>query len=230
MAKVKLGTIVVGIRGTIGGITFTANASGPHARLWSKPNNPATTGQQRTRGRQSTYGQLWQSMTPTLRANWRTFAVTPPEHDYNSLGEQIWPTGWQWFCRIQQRRESVGAAVSTTVPATGAATAPASVTLTATQLPGGAVDVAWPAGTFPAGTAAILLLAVHASSGLLNKTTGHLLALSLTNPPSIGQDISTNVQALWGSIRTGWTLYGRLYLQRADAVRSTFAATTIQVS
>lgn len=230
MAIVKFGTLVVGVRGTIGGMTFSANHAGPHARVWQKPSNPATTYQQITRGRMTAYGALWNGMTAALRADWRTFAATPPEADYNSLGELILPTGWEWFCRIQQRLQTAARAVSTTVPGASAVTPPASATLAFAELPGGACTVTYPNATFGATDAAILYLAFNTTSGMLVKNSQRILTYAKYNPGNGPKTITTEVSARWGNIRKGWMAFGHLYKQRADGVRSTSATTSFTVT
>ena len=158
MAIVKYGPTVAGIRGTASGLTFSANKTGPYVRLWSKGANARTTLQMAVRGNMSRFSPLWQSMTAGERADWDTFAATPPEEDYNSLGQRIYLSGWQWFCRIQQRLLSVGNAMDTTVPSDVAATPPASVTLALHTPSGAACTVTWPSGTFSATDAAVLTM------------------------------------------------------------------------
>jgi len=42
MARVEMGTIVVGLRGTVGGLTFSTNRSGPHCHVWTRSGNART--------------------------------------------------------------------------------------------------------------------------------------------------------------------------------------------
>jgi len=221
VAIIKFGTLVVGVRGTVGGVTYSANGSGPHARIWGKGSNPRSGYQETVRGHMTRYGALWAGMSSALRQDWRAFAAAPPEDDYNSLGEQYWLNGFNWFCRVNQRRASVALATTTTVPASSAATAPASVTLTFSQLPAGSCVVAWPAATFGAGTSAFLFLAAHMTVGVAAMDSQFVLVYSVRNPPNTGATITSLVSARFGNIRTGWSFFGRLYLVRDDGVRST---------
>jgi hypothetical protein len=230
MAITKLGTLIIGIRGTSGGITFSANGNGPYAKLWSKGPNPHTNLQQTTRGRITTFGALWNGMTQGQRDDWQDFGQAPPEEDYNSLAERIYPSGWNWFCRINQRRLSVGQATSTTLPSDVAVNPPASATLALAQLPGGASTIAWPPATYGATDSALLFLTLHPSSGLAAKKTALMQVLAKYNPGNTGETITTAVQNAFGNIRTDWKGFAFLYVQRVDAVRSTPATTTAIVT
>jgi hypothetical protein len=226
MAIIKLGTAVVGIRGTIGGTTYSANASGCYAKAWSRPPSQNTPAQNAVRARITTFGAAWSGMSDGERTGWRDLAATPPENDYNSLGELFYLTGWQWFTRIQQRRLSVGQAVDTTLPGSSGVAMPASLTLDVHSLPAGPFSLTWPSGTFPAGDAAIAFLAFHPSQGLESMTTRFLQVLALINPNDTTEDIADVAYDLFGQVQTSWMAHVHLLHQRADGVRSTAIVAT----
>lgn len=230
MAIVKCGSIVVGIRGTIGGVVFTANASGPFARVWSRGSNPKSPRQTLVRGHISALGPLWSALSDAAKATWTAFGLAPPEIDTNSLGEQIYLTGWQWFVRVNQRRQSMGLATTSTLPTNSPVTAPISCTLTASELPAGTVSLSWTAADFPAGYSASLLLGVHPTTGLVAKTSNLVQIYAQHEPAGTSADISTAILERLGSIRTSWKLFGHLYKLRDDGVRSTATATTSEVT
>jgi hypothetical protein len=220
MAIIKLGPTVVGIRGTLAGITFSANATGPFARAWNKPSNPRSAYQEPVRAALTQLGELWLSMSDAERQDWRDFAADPPEDDYNSLGELILLSGWQWFCRVNQRLHSVGLDTTTTLPTNSPATAPDSATLTAAPLPTGPITIAWTAGDFPADTSALLYIAAHRTQGLDTKQSSRLLVWAQHEPAGTSATITSDVQARFGNLSTGWKLFGGLYQLRDDGVRS----------
>jgi len=229
MAIVKLGEIVVGVRGTAGGLTFSANASGPYCKMWARSPNPRTTYQQTVRGNLTRYGALWADLTEGERDDWTDFGLSPPELDYNAFGEQIFLSGWQWFCRIQQRRASVGQAPDDTLPSDVAVDPPASVALSLEELPGGDCTVTWPSATFDADDSAILELAFHPSGALWTATRGFKLLLAKQNPEDETEDIADAIELRFGAIRAGWFGHASLRRQRDDAVRSTAAVTREEV-
>lgn len=230
MAIVKFGTSVVGIRGTLGGIVYSANSSGPHARIWSKGANPKSPRQSAIRGDISALGSLWAALTPAARATWTAFGLAPPEVDTNSLGELIYLSGWMWFVRVNQRRQAVGLATTSTLPTNSAVAAPATCTLTATALPGGAVTVGWTAGTFPAGYSATLELGTHPTAGLVAKTSGLMQIWTAQAPAGTSANISSYILARFGNLPAGWKLFASLYVLRDDGVRSTSTSTTAMVT
>lgn len=230
MAIVKFGTTVVGVRGTIGGITYSANASGPHARLWSKCSNPNTPRQSLTRANISGLGALWTALSPAQRLTWKNFGLAPPELDTNSLGEVIYLTGWQWFTRVNQRRQAAALPTTSTLPANTAVTPPTTCTLSASHLPGGTITLGWTAGDFPAGYSATLFLAAHPTTGLANKSTALAQVYAQHQPAGTSANITTAVQARFGDIAASWTLYAHLFRLRDDGVRSIATSTTTVVT
>ena len=230
MAIVKFGTSVVGVRGTIGGITYSANASGPHARLWSKGSNPQSVLQSLTRGRISGLGALWAALDSAQKAAWKSFGLAPPETDTNSLGEVFRLTGWQWLVRVNQRRQSVGLTTTSTLPTSSGVAAPLTCTIVASELPAGTVTLGWTGGDFPAGYSAILMLGLHPTTGLVSKTTGLLQIYAEHEPAGTSADITEAVSTRFGSISAGWTLYAHVYKLRDDGVRSTVTIATCTVT
>lgn len=100
MAIVKLGTMVVGIRGTIGGNTFSANKAGPFVKSWSKGANPATTDQSDARNTLVTFASDWRDLTQAERDGWDTYAALAAQDLTNSLGETYSISGFNWYIRI----------------------------------------------------------------------------------------------------------------------------------
>jgi hypothetical protein len=230
MAIVKLGTTVIGIRGTIGGITYSSNAAGPYAKLWSRGPNPRSTLQAQTRGRISTIPGLWFLMDESLRQDWRDFAADPPELDYNSLGERIYLSGYAWLVRVNQRLKSCGLPLTTTVPDNSLPDPPASVTLTCSPLPVGPCSVEWPLPTYPSGTSAMLELAVHPTPGLLTKHSGFKLLFTEHEPSGTSADVTAQASSRFGNLPADWKIFASLYVLRDDGIRSLPAVTTAVIA
>lgn len=100
MAIIKLGMLVTGIRGTVGGTIYSANKSGPFARGWSKGSNPRTTSQTGERAIISSHPVEWRAITQGQRDSWDTYAAHPAQQLTNPLGETYFASGFNWFCRI----------------------------------------------------------------------------------------------------------------------------------
>lgn len=108
MAIVKFGVVVVGARGTIGGITFTAGRFGPFARLWSKGPNPKTPLQSDQRALLGTLASAWRDLTQLQRDDWIDYAADAPQEKTNSLGELYFPSGFNQFVGINQNLTAAG--------------------------------------------------------------------------------------------------------------------------
>lgn len=104
MAILKLGDLVTGIRGSVGAVTYSAGMNGAYARgktRGPKTKNPAQQPYQATIGQ---LGAWWASLTVAQRAAWDALSASPPEVVYNSLGEVVTLSGWQWFGKVVARR------------------------------------------------------------------------------------------------------------------------------
>lgn len=117
MAKILLGPTVIGIRGTVAGITFSENGGGPYARGWHKPPNKRTTGQETARANLTSWAQSWRSLTSTQKASWDTYAALPAQQLTDSLGQPYYASGFNWYITTQTNLAKIGAAATTTAPA-----------------------------------------------------------------------------------------------------------------
>lgn len=135
MAILKFGTIVVAARGTIGGLTISANKAGPYGKPWASPPRQNTPKQSTARARFASLKFQWQALTPSERTDWDDFAALPGQELTNPLGDAYYLSGWQWFTKINQWRVQPytvpgydGALIApdyiTAPPAGGPATAP----------------------------------------------------------------------------------------------------------
>lgn len=128
MAILKLGELVAGIRGTIGGTIYSANKAGPFARAWSKGPNPQTSRQTIQRGLMTTHGAPWLALAQADRDDWDTYAEDPAQELTNSLGEAYYASGYNWYCRINTHLLLSGRARLDVFPAFAAPAAPTLLT------------------------------------------------------------------------------------------------------
>ena len=108
MAIIKLGTTVVGIRGTVGGLTFSANKSGPYAKNWQigpKTRTPAQTVQ---RNSLAEFASAWRDISGAQQIDWDTYAALPAQDLINSLGLPYSISGFNWFVKINTQLASAG--------------------------------------------------------------------------------------------------------------------------
>lgn len=124
MAIIVYGAPVDEVRGTIGGVTFSANRAGSYAKGWRRPTDPATPDQMAKRASINALPNAWRGLTTLQQNGWNTFATTPPETLTNSLGQTYTLSGYGWFCKLNARRLTVGQTILSAAPAATPATAP----------------------------------------------------------------------------------------------------------
>ncbi len=116
MAIIKLGALISGIRGTVGGVIFSENGSGPYAKLWAPPSQPMTSRQTIQRALLSQMPNLWRDLTPVEQTAWDTFAALAAQELFNPLGESYYASGFAWFNKCNIRLLRVGRATRSAVP------------------------------------------------------------------------------------------------------------------
>ena len=100
MAIVKYGGGIVGIRGTTGGNTFSANTNGNYVKTWARPRNPRSYGQTLNRYLYQQWPAAWRALSDEQRTDWNDYAALHPLT--NSLGEEYYRSGFQWFTHCNQ--------------------------------------------------------------------------------------------------------------------------------
>lgn len=99
MATIKLGGGVTGVRGSIGGTTFSHNAGGDYIRNRTKPVNPRSPLQNARRARLAHLAKYWSNdLTPQERTDWIAYAKSTTWT--NRLGDQITINGLAAFIRL----------------------------------------------------------------------------------------------------------------------------------
>lgn len=84
--------------GSIGATTYAHNRFGQYARRRSTPVNPQSTPQVQARARMSLLSNLWNTaLTADQRQAWDNYAANVPMQ--NRLGDQIYVTGFNMYCR-----------------------------------------------------------------------------------------------------------------------------------
>jgi hypothetical protein len=211
MAKALMGPTVIGLRGTIGGITFSSNSSGPYAKAFARPPYNAGPHMQLPRGLLVSTARGYAALTPAEKAAWAAYALAPVEPDYDPWGSLRYLSGFQWWQRAGLRRQAMGDAPTATVP-TSAMTAPAGCTLTADHVGGPlSVVLGWTAATFAANEYAAGYIAIRSGGGLQYSTTGYRSILQTKTPGNASEDITTAVYNAYGDPPVGSLLFCRLW-------------------
>jgi hypothetical protein len=222
MATVKFGSTISGIRGTIGGVTFSHNAAGPYAKSWERPVNPQSPLQTGTRGPLTQMGNLWRSLTVPARAAWNAYALAPAELDTNSLGMPVTLSGFAWFVRVNMRRVSVGAGLQTLVPTSTRPVTPYGLSaICQTPYPtDGSVAVGFNPLCFVTPQFCIVTASVGSGTGMLNQTAGYRIMYAALKIVPNYVNCGTKFVSVFGKVPAGMKVFFQLQAQTADGIRS----------
>jgi len=213
---------VTGIRGMLGGVKFSANRSGPYACGRTMAVNPGSIGQMEQRGILAQAGRLWRTLSTAQQGDWDTFAATPPEDDYNSLGELYLPSGFGWFTRIFCRRRRTGQADDLLAPASTPTAAPDSFSLDLYPASGDEDQavLGYTLDDFETHYA-VLKLAIAPGVGTNVQTSRFLNCVE--ELPGAGSSLEFGAAYLdaFGTTQVGMRFFGQLYRQSATGIRST---------
>lgn len=114
MAKIKLGAIVVDMRGKSNGHVFSKNRGGAYMRTKVTPSNPQTSSQMSIRGIFASISSAWSSLTEANRASWNGLVSSYARTDV--FGDLRNPLGKNLFQRLNQNLELSGQAQKTICP------------------------------------------------------------------------------------------------------------------
>lgn len=221
MAIVTIALPVSGIRGMLGGAVFSANRSGPYVRGWSPVVNPSSIGQIEQRGIIAQAGALWRTLSTAEQGDWDTFALTPPEDDYNGLNKLYLPSGFGWFTRILTRRRRVGLADSLLAPVSTPTAAPTDFLMEIHPSTGSEEDAVLGYDTDDFKTHyAILMLSIAPGKGTNVQTSRFLICWEALGQYSAYTYFGTSYFANFGTTQVGQRFFGQLYRQSASGIRS----------
>lgn len=184
MAITKIGPPLSGIRGTLGGVVYSANGSGTYCKPWAPPSNPKTELQTIERSYLASMPALWKALTALQRTDWDDFAALPAQELTNSLGDAYYASGYNWFVKCNIRLLRVGRATRAPAPVIARPTAP-TIDAFRVSLPGADVDLCV-GGTGYASTQNPLLPASNAFNDDLNNAWR---SLALGMPQWIAYDL-----------------------------------------
>lgn len=226
MAIIKLGVLVVGVRGTIGGALYSANKAGPYVRAWSKGANPRTVRQQEQRAHYSAMPGLWAALTDTQRDDWDDWAALPAQELFNSLGEAYSPSGFQWFQIINLRLLNADRSTRTTEPTDLQPAAPTFSSLVLPFLPQQATKITYPSGEFDPDFDLVLKVKVLISIGRMAAPASLDWMRTVQNPPDT--DTEFVAEYLERINLAGATIKGfaELFRQTDQGMRSAAAVQT----
>lgn len=110
MASIKLGGLIIEIRGSIAGNTFARNRSGNYVRAKTTPINPNTARQQGVRGAMAFLTARWSTdLTALQRTAWNLYGASVTM--LNRLGENINLSGFNHYLRSNMIRKQTALAL-----------------------------------------------------------------------------------------------------------------------
>lgn len=226
MAIIKLGVLVTGIRGLVEGNVFSRNLSGPYIRGWCRGANPRSRGQSTHRSAFSGQGGPWRSLTDQQRTDWADYAAAAGQVKVNSLGEEYYASGWNWFVEINTARALVGDAWSGTVPVAAVPGIPVFDSLTL-EIDGTDVtaELEYQNGVFGATDAAVIWAAFVPGGGRRVMHSGYYVVAADDDPPATALEFGAAVKERWGVPQVGDQLFVQGFIQNSEGRRG--AAGTI---
>lgn len=222
MAKVQFVAPVSDMRGKAGGLVFSKNASGNFCKAWMKPTNPMTPKQQEQRGWLASMGQKWRTLTSSQQGDWDTFAASPPETDYDSLGNAYLISGFNWMTRIALRRERCGLSEDLIAPAATPTDAPDSFDMTLYPANGDAdrAVMEYTEDDFET-YYAILMLALAPGLGSNVHTSRFLICWEALGQSAEDSEFGAAYYSAFGATQVDNRFFARLYRQSETGIRST---------
>lgn len=225
MAIIKYGALVSGVRGTIGGVTFTAGKSGPYAKMWSRGANPRTELQSNDRLRMSLMPARWRALSDSEREAWDDWAALPANEQTNALGDAYYLSGWESFVRINVRLLRAGRSIRDDPPVESIPAAPVIDTFTFAEVSTvPTVEIDYDPGEFPSGIDIVLRGTVFAGTARLAGYSGWRVVLAGIASPTGTYDFLSEWSALFGAPVLEQQAFIEVYAQTDDGQRSTASA------
>jgi hypothetical protein len=231
MAILKFGTLITAARGTIGGVTFSANAAGPYAKPWAAPPKSTTARQAVQRAAFAAFRNPWRALSPSERADWNTFAADPAQEQLNVLGESYYLSGWQWFCRVNGWRVQtypvnpmtdpvIDPAIITAPPSGGPANAPVLTAFEAHYDPPPSASIEYDPPSIAAGEYILVDMTVLYTTSQLYAPPSTLAVYAFDHAYPATLTFSDSLIAAFGGLSPGTQLLARVYLLPIDGYRS----------
>jgi len=213
MAIIKIGDVLTGMRGSVGGSTYSANGSGTYVKLWSRGPVVRNELTQTSRARVGSLAAYWATLTPAEKTDWTLLSGGAIEEFYNSLGDRIYLSGWQLFCTLLLRQMSVGQAVDAI--ARFAYKPPVVETVTLAASSAGECLLEWGGGSGQFATDYLVVFAGVASTGVQSVGFSKCRLMGGYNPTGTNEkDFGDILRTYFGSLPVGGTLTFFVYRQQ----------------
>jgi len=222
MAKVKMGVVVTGLRGTVGGMTFSANRAGNYAKVWTRSANARTWRQSVRRQALSVNAMAWRDLDPGDQAYWDAFGADVGQEQMDPFDNGYYLSGFQWSVKVNSWMKSVGRAAVSTPPA---GTVPAAPTVTGFQVSAGATTCHfhYALGEFTPYFDAVVFVGMAAGRGNFVVPGPQPLVLGSQVPGGTSLDFTTGLMAVFGRVFVTQRAFLKVCRQTTDGYRSAAA-------
>lgn len=220
MAIVKLGAPVTGIRGTVGGVTYSANKSGAYVKQWAAPPKPIRV---QTAQQQGWLGSLpgeWRALSQALRDAWDVWAALAAQEKTNALGEAYYCSGWNWFVELNLSCYLVGRATQTAVPVIAKPAAPTYTLILEATGVGADSRVTYGAGEFAPDLDLILYVDLVSSEGRAVWPLPYRFVHYNRNPVGTEESIQASLDSVYGAVAVGQRGFAALQKGTSEGYRS----------
>lgn len=226
MARISLGPTVTGLRGTIGGITFSANSTSAYAKRRAQPPKSRTVYQQDQRGPWSAQAAAWAALSSSQRTAWTSFAAAPAQQLTDPFGNPYLASAWNWFTTINVRLTRAGLATRTDPPSQSRPGAPPLSSLTVDASSPTSSILTYPSGTFAPNFTLVAWASVAPGPGSLSPRTRYTQFFLESSPGSTQEVIGPDLVIRFGDLSDGLKVFLLASRQTTDGLRSAPTAIT----
>ncbi len=219
MAKVKLGTTVVGIRGTIAGVTYAKNSAGYYARGYAVGPSGRTDYQAYLSELTSYLVAQWPLLSESQRSAWTAYGQAEPQWRTNSLGLTYKASGINWFVGINLNLLLIERTLRLDAPTNPAPAAPpiSSVSLYETGSPSHST-LYYPSGSWT-GYDAVIFASSRPGGQFVSPPTRRRPIYYRQNPPADSLDIQSHLESAFGRLVAGQQVWIWAALQTSQGRR-----------
>ena len=220
MARIKFGGTIAGIRGTIGGLTFSANGTGTYVRSWGKGSSKPTPFQAPERSNLGVLPAAWNALTDGEREYWSYWALLPAQERTNSLGDPYFLSGYQAFLWINRQLQTVQRDPVATPPTIPKPAAPTVVTYAV--YPSGDTELSFiefDPDLFD-DEDLVLMVEIGPSQSRISRPASRGIILAVQTPGVDTFEFQTEMENLLGTVQVGNTGYLVAHRQTVEGLRS----------
>ncbi len=206
---IKFGPTIVGARGSLGGITFSANLAGAYAKMWARPPKTRTAAQATTGNTLGIAAQHWRTLSPANITAWNLWASTTAPARFNSLGIAITLSGFQWFVELSTKLLMNAATIIDTAPVLAEPAVATPILFNIRETGTGTTGITFTNDTFLVDFA-VIRLAQGASVGQQSFARPNYYVFRRAPFSGASIEFSADVEGIWGLIQLERSWFAQL--------------------